>query len=278
MEEAASCSVVSLGLYCVALLATCLLALLGTLVAWHLAIDATPSEEDAFATRFARASAIALGLVFMDWIMAYPLGYGLVFFAPSGWPVPGHLLAPLLTNRIAVTALVVFWHVILTAVLLKFPTLRIKGVPEAQATLGLPNGLWSTKAVKKAFHKRVRACHPDKPGGSAEAFRAVEAARDVLLAVRDMNQARLKFAATLLSLLALTALDWYFLGPLWRTPWWALLAMPLLALVHPALAAAALLAPLFIAWVLTPVAVLVWGIAAHGAFMFAIDKVLRPVR
>jgi hypothetical protein len=278
MDDAIHCSLVRVGIFCVALLVSYLLALLGTLVAWHLAIEATPGDEEAFATRFARAAALALGLVSMDWILAYALGYGLLFFTPSGWPVPGHLLAPLVTNRVTLGALVALWHVVLTAVLLKFPTLRVKVkyVSEAQATLGLATGALSTKkAVKKAFHKKVRTCHPDKPGGSAEAYRAVEAARVVLLAVCDVQQSRLKFAGTLLSLLALTALDWYFSGLLWRTPWWALLAMPLLALVHPALALAALLAPLLTAWVLTPVAVLAWAIALHIALHLALGKVVR---
>ena len=50
----------------------------------------------------------------------------------------------------------------------------------ASAVLGLAPGA-SPDAVRAAFRRRAQEVHPDRPTGSAAAFREVAAARDVLL-------------------------------------------------------------------------------------------------
>lgn len=53
-------------------------------------------------------------------------------------------------------------------------------VERASAVLGLAPGA-SPDAVRAAFRRRAQEVHPDRPTGSATAFREVAAARDVLL-------------------------------------------------------------------------------------------------
>ncbi|MFE7203786.1 DnaJ domain-containing protein [Pseudonocardia alni] len=55
-------------------------------------------------------------------------------------------------------------------------------VERASALLGLAPGA-GPDAVRAAFRRRAQEVHPDRPNGSAAAFREVAAARDVLLGV-----------------------------------------------------------------------------------------------
>ncbi len=77
--------------------------------------------------------------------------------------------------------------------------------------LGVAEGTFYSE-VKRAFFRRARATHPDAPGGSAEAFREVQAAFEILQksAPRRDTEAR-RFA--------ISPYDSWLRGPQWTLQW-----------------------------------------------------------
>ena len=286
-SRASLCNPSSISLFAASLLLSLALLVFAIAGGLHCFVTKTPDDEEGFASRLQTVTLLALLTIVLDWLLAYPLGYGVVLWTPSGWPVLGHLFAPLLLNRVVYFAIATLWHAALAMTASGVPALRLPDASEASALLGLPPGPSTVAEVSRAYKLRARATHPDKRGGSPEAFRAAGEARDAVKALGEARATRGRFAKCFGGVVALSALDWALSGPTWRSPWWAkalMLALPILLPPYvlsaerqhmgPALAPLALFVPMLTPTVLPFAAWTAWTASVHVSLVWGATRLL----
>ena len=126
-----ACNPSSISLFAASLLLSLALLVFAIAGGLHCFVTKTPDDEEGFASRLQTVTLLALLTIVLDWLLAYPLGYGVVLWTPSGWPVLGHLFAPLLLNRVVYFAIAPLWHAALAMTASGVPALRLPDASEA---------------------------------------------------------------------------------------------------------------------------------------------------